>query len=214
MYQAAGKLSQQTLTEANVCTTISDRLFVTDQVSKQQYLINTGSDLSVFPRRLLPERRICIDYSLYTANGTTIPTYGWASRSPNLGLRRDFTWRFIVAEVQLPIIGVDFLSHFSLLVDCRNNRLLDGITSLFMQGHTTTTAVPSIKVIVSDATLDNLLAEFPALTKPTGIHREVQHNTTHHTHNTSYSGSIAALTICSQSWQHDTQPRLHSYMKT
>jgi hypothetical protein len=27
-----------------------------------------------------------------------------------------------------PLIGVDFLSHFGLLVDCKHNRLLDGVT--------------------------------------------------------------------------------------
>lgn len=178
--QAVGKLQQRTLTAANACTTNSGRLLVTDRVTKTRYLIDTGSDLCVFPRKLLPERRARIDYSLYAANGTTIPTYGWTSRSLNLGLRRDFTWRFIVAEVELPIIGVDFLSHFNLLVDCRNNRLLDGITSLFTQGNSATPSVPSIKAIANDATPDSLLAEFPSLTRPTGIQREVHHNTTHH----------------------------------
>jgi hypothetical protein len=38
---------------ANVCTTTSGRLFVMDRNSKQRYLVDTGSDLCVFPRRLL-----------------------------------------------------------------------------------------------------------------------------------------------------------------
>jgi hypothetical protein len=37
-------------------------------------------------------------------------------------------WRFVVADVTHHIIDVDFLSHFGFLVDCRNNRLLDGVT--------------------------------------------------------------------------------------
>jgi hypothetical protein len=73
----------------------SGRLFITDKASKRRFLIDTGSDLCVFPR-----------------------------------LRWDFTWRFVVADVTQPLIGADFLSHFGLLVDCRNNRLLDGVTSL------------------------------------------------------------------------------------
>ena len=36
------------------------------------------------------------------------------SQSFNLGLRRDFPWQFVVADVQLPIIGVDLLSHYGL----------------------------------------------------------------------------------------------------
>jgi hypothetical protein len=123
--EAAGKLHQRMLTAANVCTTSCGCLFITDRISKQRYLVDTASDLCVFPRKLLPGRRDRTDYTLYGANGTTIPTYGWTSRSLNLGLHRDFTWRFVIADAQLPIIGVDLLSHYGLLVDCRNNRLLE-----------------------------------------------------------------------------------------
>ncbi len=178
--QALGKLGQRTLEAAHVCFTNSGRLLVTDRTSKLQYLVDTGSDLSVFPHKLLPENRPSIDYLLYAANGTTIPTYGWVSKSLDVGLRRDITWRFIVAKVELPIIGMDFLSHFNLLVDCRNNRLLDGITSLSSPGHRTKSTVLSVKTIASDAVMDKLLSEFPALVKPSGIHREVRHNTMHY----------------------------------
>jgi hypothetical protein len=99
------------LRAANVCTTTSGRLFVKDRVHKQRYLVETGSDLCVFPRKVLPRRRERTDYTMYAANGTTIPTYGWISQSLNLGLRREFTWRFVVPDIQLPIIGVDLLSY-------------------------------------------------------------------------------------------------------
>jgi hypothetical protein len=94
------------------------------------------------------------DYTLYAANRTTIPTYGWTPQSLNLGLRREFTWRFVIADVQLPIIGVDLLSHYGLLVDCRNNRLLDGVTSTSMStpGLITSPSVPSVKVIAGGTT--------------------------------------------------------------
>ena len=142
--------------------------------------MDTGSDLCVFPRKLLPGRRERTDYTLYAANGTPIRTYGWTSRSLNLGLRRDFTWRFVIADVELPIIGVDLLSHYGLLVDCRNNRLLDGATSLSTPGFSAPPSVPSVKVIAGGTPSDNLLKEFPGLTRPTGHHREVRHNTRHH----------------------------------
>jgi hypothetical protein len=71
----ARKLHQRTLTAANFCTTSSGRLFVTDRTTKQRYLVDTGSDLCVFPRKLLPGRRERTDYTPYAANGTTIPTY-------------------------------------------------------------------------------------------------------------------------------------------
>ena len=119
---------------ANGCTTSSGRLFVMDRNSKQRYLVETGSDLCVFLLRLLPGRRECTDYTPCAANGTTILTYVWASRSMNLGLRRHFTLQFVIEDVDLPITGVDLLYHYGLLLDCRNNRLLDRVTSLCTPG--------------------------------------------------------------------------------
>jgi hypothetical protein len=95
-----------------------------DRISKRRFLIDTGSDLCVYRRKLIPRRREHVNYDLCAANGTTIPTYGWLSLNLNLGLRRNFTWQFVVADVTQPLIGVDFLSHFGLLVDCKHNRLL------------------------------------------------------------------------------------------
>ena len=64
---------------ANICTISSGCLFIMDRNSKQRYLVDTGSDLCVFPRNLLPGCRECTDYTLYAASVTTIPTYGLAS---------------------------------------------------------------------------------------------------------------------------------------
>jgi hypothetical protein len=86
----------------------------------------------------------------------------------------------MVADVTHPIIGVDFLSHFGLLVDCRNSRLLDGVTSLFAPAKTASAHIPSVKTISDGTPVDSLLAEFPDLTRPAGIQREVRHNTVHH----------------------------------
>ncbi|PNF27361.1 hypothetical protein B7P43_G02438 [Cryptotermes secundus] len=125
----AGKLTQRTSSAAHVCGT-TGRLFIADRVSKRQFLVDTGSDHCVYPRRLVHRRMERTTYDLCAANGTTIHTYGWLPLSLNLGLRRELTWRFVVADVAHPMIGVDFLSHFGLLVDCRNNRILDGVTTL------------------------------------------------------------------------------------
>jgi len=42
------------------------------------------------------------------------------------------------------------------------------------------TSCPTMKVIAGGTPQDKLLLEFQWLTKPTGSHREVRHNTTHH----------------------------------
>lgn len=48
----------------------------------------------------------------------------------NSGLRRDFTWRFFVADVTKPIIGADFLAFYKLLVDVKNRSLIDKETNI------------------------------------------------------------------------------------
>jgi hypothetical protein len=65
--------NQRTLTAANVCTTSSGRLFISDRITKQRYLVDTGSDLCVFPRKLLLGRRERTDYTLYGPMGPSSP---------------------------------------------------------------------------------------------------------------------------------------------
>jgi hypothetical protein len=127
-HRQQGKLAEQASTAEIVCTTITGRLFITDKCTKHRFLIDTGSSICVFPRALISQGKDSVHYELRAPNGSTIPTYGWLHLSVNLGLSQDFTWRFAVADVTYPLIGADFLSHFGILVDCRNNRLLDGIT--------------------------------------------------------------------------------------
>jgi len=86
----------------------------------------------------------------------------------------------VVADVQIPIIGVDLQGNFGLLVDCRNNRILDGITSLSAPAQTASPRFQSVKTIRGTAPVDDLFAEFPDLARPSGVRREVRHNTVHH----------------------------------
>ena len=102
-----------------------------------KFLVDTGSEVSVIPppyhHTLKPS-----PFTLYAANGTTIGTYGQRSLTLDLGLRRRFQWIFVVADVQTPIIGADFLSSFSLNVDMTNKKLIDSRTSLSVIGSIST----------------------------------------------------------------------------
>ncbi|KAL4718235.1 hypothetical protein ACJJTC_016861 [Scirpophaga incertulas] len=81
-------------------------------------------------RSFIKERRPATLYQLSAANGTNIATYGTIHLCLNLGLRRNFTWNFVVADVESAIIGSDFLAHYNLLPDCARSRLVDGTTGL------------------------------------------------------------------------------------
>lgn len=165
------------------CPTPASRLFVTDRNSKIQFLVDTGSDLCVFPRSRLRERRAPTSYQLTAANGSTIHTYGYTHLDLNLGLRRSYTWRFVVADVTMPIIGVDFLSYYSLIVDCKNQKLIDNTTTLFTPASLAynTSDISSVKVHNGDSRYHILLSrEFAEITRPAGTQQTTPHNTQHH----------------------------------
>jgi hypothetical protein len=174
------KSSQRTPPVAHVCSTTTGRLVIKDRSSKRQFLVDTRSDLCVYPRRFVPRRNEGANNDLCAANGTTIHTYGWLPLNLNLGLRRCFTWSFVVADVTHPIIGGDFLSQFDLLVDCRNNRILDGITLLSVPAQAANAFFPNVETITDGTPIDRILAEFSDLTRPAPVQREVCHNSVHH----------------------------------
>lgn len=135
-------------------------------------MIDTGADLSVLPR---PQQANCNhEYTpdprdpepqLFAANGTRIQTYGFARKSLNFGIRRPFEHRFVYADVQQPIIGSDFLRKHNLLVDMANNRLIDGTTTLFVNGIRTAPSInTSIKTFDQMSPCADLLQRYIEIT--------------------------------------------------
>lgn len=167
---------------ADDCPTSNGRLFVFDRATKTQFLVDTGSDLCVFPRTALKERRPRTSYQLFAANGSIINTYGYAHLDIDLGLRRRFTWRFVVADVTKAIIGMDFLSFYNLVVDCRNKCLIDSTTTL----NTTATSaqssdmISSVKIVLGDSKYHDILRSYPEITRPSGTPKKPVHSTVHH----------------------------------
>ena len=104
----------------------SKLLYVADKNHKCKYLIDTGAAVSVLPKSCA--NRIsdadCL-LPLVAANNTTINTYGNSKRVVDVGLKREYPWTFIVADVKQPIIGADFLIHYNLLVDLRSRCFRD-----------------------------------------------------------------------------------------
>lgn len=162
------------------CPASSGRLFVTDRSTDTQFLVDTGSDLCVYPRASLRDRRSKADLQLCAANGTYINTYGFVELRLNLGLRRDFQWRFVVADVTKPIIGVDFLSFYNLIVDCRNQRLIDNTTTLSANACRANIEVQSVKIVTGDTKYHEILNKYPELTRPSGTALFPTHSTKHY----------------------------------
>ena len=109
----AGKRNQPSVKAADDDGLRSRRIFVTGKTTKISFLIDTGADVSVHPRSRIHGHANKTAYKLFAANGTRIATYGTTAIYLNLYLRRAFKWNFVIPNVQTPIIGVDFLHHYS-----------------------------------------------------------------------------------------------------
>ena len=158
----------------------SHRLFIKDKISGLKYLVDTGAEVSVLPPSRVSAR--CPSaIQLHAANGTMIKTYGQRLLNVDIGLRRQFPWVFLVADVQQPILGADFLTNFSLQVDLSSKRLLDSSSNLSINACSVFTTDPSCTAIslmpLSLPTdFSYLLKQFPTVTQPCRYDCPVEHS--------------------------------------
>lgn len=103
---------------------------------------------------------------LFAVNGTPIKVYGQTTLKLNLGLRREFIWNFVIADVSSKIIGADFIRHFDLLIDLKRNRLIDNVTKLVtVCSRERIDPSLSIKTFAATSPYADLLTEFDCITR-------------------------------------------------
>ncbi|KAM3850574.1 F-box/WD repeat-containing protein 9-like [Diretmus argenteus] len=105
-------------------------LFIYDAVSGRRFLCDTGAQRSVIPASEADVPGEGLGPQLTTANGSPIHMYGVKSVELCFGGQR-FIWDFVMTDIAFPILGADFLCAHNLLVDVKNNRLVDALTSSF-----------------------------------------------------------------------------------
>ncbi|BHF64898.1 hypothetical protein SprV_0200790600 [Sparganum proliferum] len=119
---------------------------------------------------------------LQAANCFPISTFGSRSLTLNIGLRRSFSWIFVIADVPHAILGSDFLSEVDLLVDCRRSYLLDRTTGLSVRGLTPFNDSCNLSVLDTGIACPyrDLLLQHPNIIKPQFRSGEIQHDVVHH----------------------------------
>ncbi|XP_064479110.1 uncharacterized protein LOC135392325 [Ornithodoros turicata] len=179
-----GKLGRGALTATSSLpgSSISRLFYVTGPVSKMLFLLDTGAEVSVLPTSPSDRRRPAL-FHLTAVSRTTITVFRPQILNLNLGLRRSFSWLFLVAGVGQAILGADFLHHFGVAVNVLHKRLLDSTTnlSIFVK------SAPSPPVVASTSTFPamtspyaSILREFPSLTQPPNWSRPVAHDVVYH----------------------------------
>lgn len=173
-----GKRTGRSLETTSDRTITTKRLFIVDPLLQTRFLIDTGADVSALPptqkQKSQPDNLI-----LYAANGTPIYTYGDVIQSPTLGLRRSFSWKFVIADVNHAVIGADFLEHYGLLVDIKKKKLIDNTTGLQSKCFIRKVDHLEIKTINSTLPYHGILSRFPDVTNPSTTFAKRKHNVQH-----------------------------------
>ena len=155
-------------------------LYLTDKQSGTRFLIDTGAGLSIVPPKEIDRPHKGKGKSLRSANGSEIITYGERAMELVFGLGCTYNWVFHVADVTMPILGIDFLaaSHFN--INVHNSSITDKQTRSTVRDSTTkwSNATKVTSIIPSSEYLQ-LLNEFPSLLSEKPLHPP-KHNIVHH----------------------------------
>lgn len=176
----AGKLVGPLLLASSNSGQAISRLILYDHLSRMDYLIDTGADISVLPPTPPDLQKQTSAFGLVAANGTSIPTYGKRLVKVALGLRREFSWVFTIANVSRPIIGADFLTHFNLLVDLRGRTLIDRLTLIKTKGKITVDPIPTIMACKSNGAFHQLIQSYADIMEDSPTSTAMAHNISHH----------------------------------
>lgn len=140
----------------------ANRFAVVDKNSNQTFLVDTGADVSIVPANLhKPE--ISSTAVLFAANGALINSFGSTTLSIDLNLGQTFSWDFVVADVNVSILGADFIRHFGLVIDLSNDKITVGSSNVVAPALTVS---PSIRAVSSSSLphqVAQLLVEFADL---------------------------------------------------
>lgn len=98
----------------------------------------------------------------------------------SLGLRRSFRHPFLVASVNKPIIGADFLRRFGLMVDLTKRRLIDSSTNIEVNAIFSHDTTITPKHFAIDDEFHMILNEFKELLEEPDFSFPVKHSVVHH----------------------------------
>ena len=163
--QQVGKLKSR----ASVASVAAGSLTLHDAKTNKSFLINTGAEVSVVPATPQERQGAPLAKEHVASNGSRIRCYGEKKLLLQVG-SRTYEWKFLVAEVRRPLIGADFLTQSSLLVDLRNGQLIhpEDLNATPLQRTRRRSRITGLAFAASTnpKPLEKLFAEFPTITEP------------------------------------------------
>ena len=137
---------------------------VMDKISGKRCLLDSGSQISLWPASSNHQKICTSTVQLVAANGTKIKSFGSAQRKIQIGLEK-YSFVFVFVEITRPILGIDFLQHFGMTLDLAGRRLLHSGTETAFTSSPKGPVVCGINIVSDfESTAEQLLAEFPEIT--------------------------------------------------
>ena len=144
-------------------------------MSNHKFLIDTGASVSVFPHSPAKGEFPSNDLKLVSA----IKSYGSRTLPVRLG-GRHFTWSFVLAAVDRPILGAVFLAVNHLMVDILNRQLVDSLTCEVITAPPTPAEEEFCAALLTVPTdFQPLLSEFPDVFGSHISHSKPKHRIEH-----------------------------------
>ena len=134
------------------------------KVDGKNILIDTGSTFSLVPARAEERKRRPNNGLFKGAQGTPISVYGQKTILVDIGTGRYFKHKFFIADVEDPLLGMDFLLEHRLAVDPVNSKLFDVDTFQSAKVNAIiTNSITSVHENEINGKLQYLWKEFPSL---------------------------------------------------
>jgi len=151
-------------------------VFLTDKFSGARFLADSGAMVSMFPG---PVSTSASAPSLKTLNGSQIKTGG--KRRLRLAFKHKkgiqiFTWDFVIGQVECPVLGTDFLTHFNL--DIAAGCIKDKSSGTIFVGDGSSSTGSAVSTAIP-AGIETLLSRFPRLANPSSVLPPAVHKTQH-----------------------------------
>nr|CDS31663.1 gag pol polyprotein [Hymenolepis microstoma] len=101
-----------------------DVLFINDRKTDIRFLIDSGSQCCFIPTSCFSWKKWTPFQWIRADKGKDIAIYGHLEIVVDLGLGREMKWTFVIADINTPIIGTDFLVYYDLQIDLRLKKLV------------------------------------------------------------------------------------------
>ena len=164
---------------ADVDIAVAPSLFyMHDDCSGLDFLVDTGASVSLFPHQSGGRRR---GPRLKQADGSALPCWGRRHITPCFG-GREFPFTFLLAAVDCPILGIEFLAKFKWLVDVPGRQVLDAVTRtpIFLVPAGERADTESLARVEAPAPIQRLLDEFKEVVGATFSDLKPQQGVQHH----------------------------------